>query len=241
MYEWGFYAALPIIALLWRPAGKFGYNYINCRDTELASPSSCFELRGWKSLRSQNSSLFGQSCNLAQHAVGRVSSCIRNRVAGRRRKRRLQLEGDPVHNTFFCVRVLRQQYSWSPIQWACSHPSLVRPVTARTSCMSSHCILWFWGLAFFAQVGSLTAYSYWPIVFLLTVLLIIVSVMTFRFIEQPWMNKLEPVSKSPEEDNEAGELNKAKEVLGVVLPTDEDAPLPLYPSEQPLSTSQRRM
>ncbi len=90
------------------------------------------------------------------------------------------------------------------------------------------------GVSLFAQVGSLTAYSYWPIVFLLTVLLIIVSVMTFRFIEQPWMNKLEPVSKSPEEDNEAGELNKAKEVLGVVLPTDEDAPLPLYPSEQPL-------
>lgn len=37
-------------------------------------------------------------------------------------------------------------------------------------------------------------------------------------------NLLEPISKSPEdpeEDNEAGELNKAKEVLAVVLPTDE--------------------
>ena len=30
---------------------------------------------------------------------------------------------------------------------------------------------------------------------------------------------VEPISKSPEEDKEAGELNKAQEVLGVVLPT----------------------
>jgi uncharacterized membrane protein HdeD (DUF308 family) len=32
--------------------------------------------------------------------------------------------------------------------------------------------------------------------------------------------QLEPISKSPEQDNEAGELNKAQEVLGVVLPAD---------------------
>jgi hypothetical protein len=29
---------------------------------------------------------------------------------------------------------------------------------------------------------------------------------------------LEPISKSPEEDNKTGELDKAEEVLGVVLP-----------------------
>jgi len=34
---------------------------------------------------------------------------------------------------------------------------------------------------------------------------------------------LEPVSKSLEEDNEAGELNKAQEILGIVLPADEDS------------------
>ena len=45
---------------------------------------------------------------------------------------------------------------------------------------------------------------------------------------------LEPVSKSSEEDNEAGELDKAEEVLSVVLPADEDATLPLYPGEEPL-------
>src|SRR6266498_6132370 len=45
---------------------------------------------------------------------------------------------------------------------------------------------------------------------------------------------LEPISKSPEEDNKAGELDKAEEVLGVVLPADEDATLPLYPSEETL-------
>jgi hypothetical protein len=43
---------------------------------------------------------------------------------------------------------------------------------------------------------------------------------------------LEPISKSPEEDNEAGELNKAQEVLGVVLPADEDSVLPLDPGEK---------
>ena len=45
---------------------------------------------------------------------------------------------------------------------------------------------------------------------------------------------LEPISKSPEEDNEAGELGKAEEVLSVVLPADEDATLPLYPGEEAL-------
>jgi hypothetical protein len=45
---------------------------------------------------------------------------------------------------------------------------------------------------------------------------------------------LEPISKSSEEDNEAGELDKTEEVLGVVLPADKDATLPLYPGEEPL-------
>jgi hypothetical protein len=46
---------------------------------------------------------------------------------------------------------------------------------------------------------------------------------------------LEPISKSPEEDNEAGELNKAQEILGMVLPTDEDSALPLDPGEEALN------
>ena len=45
---------------------------------------------------------------------------------------------------------------------------------------------------------------------------------------------LEPISKSSEEDNEAGELDKAEEVLSVILPADEDATLPLYPGEEAL-------
>ena len=45
---------------------------------------------------------------------------------------------------------------------------------------------------------------------------------------------LEPISKSPEEDKEAGELNKAQEVLGVVLPANEDPALPLNPGEEAL-------
>ena len=40
--------------------------------------------------------------------------------------------------------------------------------------------------------------------------------------------------KSSEEDNEAGELDEAEEVLGVILPADEDAALPLDPSEEAL-------
>ena len=42
---------------------------------------------------------------------------------------------------------------------------------------------------------------------------------------------LEPVSKSFEEDNEAGKLDKAKEIVGVVLPANEDPALPLNPCE----------
>jgi hypothetical protein len=45
---------------------------------------------------------------------------------------------------------------------------------------------------------------------------------------------LEPISKSSEEDNEAAELDKAEEVLSVVLPVDEDSTLPLYPGEEAL-------
>ena len=47
-------------------------------------------------------------------------------------------------------------------------------------------------------------------------------------------HSLEPISKSSEEDNEACELDKAEEVLSVVLPADEYATLPLYPGEEAL-------
>ena len=50
---------------------------------------------------------------------------------------------------------------------------------------------------------------------------------------------LEPISKSSEEDNEAGELDKAEEVLSVVLPADEYATLPLYPGEEALDEQRR--
>ena len=53
--------------------------------------------------------------------------------------------------------------------------------------------------------------------------------------------KLEPISKSSEEDHEAGELYKAEEVLSVVLPADEDATLPLYPGEEPLDEPSPRV
>jgi hypothetical protein len=43
---------------------------------------------------------------------------------------------------------------------------------------------------------------------------------------------LEPISKSPEEDNEASELDKAQEVLCVILPAAEDPTLPLNPSKE---------
>jgi hypothetical protein len=45
---------------------------------------------------------------------------------------------------------------------------------------------------------------------------------------------LEPISKSPEQDNKAGELDETKKVLGMILPADEDATLPLYPGEEAL-------
>ena len=45
---------------------------------------------------------------------------------------------------------------------------------------------------------------------------------------------LEPISKLSEEDNEAGELDKAEEVLSVEFPADEYAALPLYPGEETL-------
>jgi hypothetical protein len=47
--------------------------------------------------------------------------------------------------------------------------------------------------------------------------------------------RLEPISKSPEEDNEAGELDKAQEVLCVILPANEDPTLPLNPSKEALN------
>jgi hypothetical protein len=48
------------------------------------------------------------------------------------------------------------------------------------------------------------------------------------------MTIVEPISKLSEEDNEAGELDKAEEVLSVEFPADEYAALPLYPGEETL-------
>jgi hypothetical protein len=45
---------------------------------------------------------------------------------------------------------------------------------------------------------------------------------------------LEPISKLFEEDNKAGKLDKAKEIVGVVLPANEDPALPLNPGEEAL-------
>jgi hypothetical protein len=45
---------------------------------------------------------------------------------------------------------------------------------------------------------------------------------------------LEPISKSFEENNEAGKLDKAEEIVGVVFPANEDAALPLNPGEEAL-------
>src|SRR5262249_1581869 len=46
------------------------------------------------------------------------------------------------------------------------------------------------------------------------------------------LNRLEPISKAPEEDDEAGELNKAQEILGMVLPADEDSALHLAATKE---------
>ena len=48
------------------------------------------------------------------------------------------------------------------------------------------------------------------------------------------VSRLEPISKSFEEHNEAGKLDKAEEIVGVVLPTNEDPALPLKPGEEAL-------
>ena len=45
---------------------------------------------------------------------------------------------------------------------------------------------------------------------------------------------LEPISKLSEQDNEAGELDTAEEVLSVEFPADEYAALPLYPGKETL-------
>jgi putative ABC transport system substrate-binding protein len=45
--------------------------------------------------------------------------------------------------------------------------------------------------------------------------------------------ELEPISKSFEEDDEAGELHEAKEVLRIELPADKNAALPLNPGAEP--------
>jgi hypothetical protein len=45
---------------------------------------------------------------------------------------------------------------------------------------------------------------------------------------------VEPISKSFEKDNEAGELDKAEEIVGVVFPANKEAALPLNPCEEAL-------
>ena len=52
---------------------------------------------------------------------------------------------------------------------------------------------------------------------------------------------LEPISKSSEEDDKASKLHETEEVVGVILPADEDAALPLYPSKEPLDEPASRV
>ena len=52
---------------------------------------------------------------------------------------------------------------------------------------------------------------------------------------------LEPISESFEEDNEAGKLDKAEEIVGVVLPANEDPALPLNPGEEPFDQPAPRL
>src|SRR5215471_11421470 len=62
-----------------------------------------------------------------------------------------------------------------------------------------------------------------------------VMVMAYRRLSESGQEiSLEPISKSFEEDNEAGKLDRAEEIVGVVLPTNEDPALPLNPGEEAL-------
>jgi hypothetical protein len=47
-------------------------------------------------------------------------------------------------------------------------------------------------------------------------------------------SELEPISKLFEEDDKAGKLDKAEEIVSVVLPSNEDPALPLNPGEEAL-------
>src|SRR6266700_3717508 len=65
-------------------------------------------------------------------------------------------------------------------------------------------------------------------------------------VAETWRNRwdsfcLEPISKSFEEDNEAGKLDKAEEIVGVVLPANEDPALPLNPGEEALDEPASRV
>ena len=78
-----------------------------------------------------------------------------------------------------------------------------------------------------------------PIAFLviLAVLLALAALVLLCDAQSPWeglRDCLEPISKSFEEDDEAGKLDKAEEIVGVVLPANEDPALPLNPGEEAL-------
>src|SRR5579885_1022924 len=45
---------------------------------------------------------------------------------------------------------------------------------------------------------------------------------------------LEPISKLPEQQNDARQLHEAEEICGVVLPTNQQPTLPLQPGKEPL-------
>lgn len=47
-------------------------------------------------------------------------------------------------------------------------------------------------------------------------------------------NRLEPISKSSEQYADGGQLHEAKEVLGIVLPANQEPTLPLNPGKETL-------
>jgi peptidoglycan/LPS O-acetylase OafA/YrhL len=186
MYEWGFYAALPIIALLWRPPGSLIIiTTIVAIQNRLVHPVALNFAVGIAVAQLVAFQPKLTWLNTRWAASAAVFAIALPGIFG---------SGDYSWKVTLCTTpfFVCVCYGNSIFGLLSNGPARLLGAASYSTYLLHVFALYFMvlGVSLFAQVGSLTAYSYWPIVFLLTVLLIVVSVMTFRFIEQPWMNKL---------------------------------------------------
>jgi peptidoglycan/LPS O-acetylase OafA/YrhL len=190
-FEWAFYAALPLIAFLWRPTGSIAIIAtlilitVTSATLSLEPPQLVLNfaigiaIAALISVQLEMRWLKTWWAALAALSILALPSITGNIDYG--------------WKTIVCVAPL-----FACVCYGNSIFGLLSNRAARLLGMVSYSTylihafmlqLMVLVVGHFAKVGALAADFYWPMLFALTVLVVAASVLTFRFIEQPWIRE----------------------------------------------------